>query len=517
MDDGPGFTIGDPPPESDEEAAARLARLSPAEYDRVRADEAGRMGGIRVSTLDEMVTKARGLTQEAHGRGVSLPLPDPWSESVALLDVLGEVVAVIRRHVILAPETADAAALWIVHTWVFDRFEHTPRLGITSPARQCGKSTLLDVLRALCLKPLKADNISSSGVFRTVEALHPLTLLIDEADSFLRDNEELRGVMNSGFERSGNVVRVVEVQGQYQPIMFRTFAPLALAAIGALPATLEDRALPIRMQRKGAGEHVEKFRENDNRGKMHALARKLARCTVDVRGNLQPNPNMPAALGDREADISVPLLSIADCAGGEWPERGRRALLAVFGHRAETDGNSDTGGKLLADLRTIFADAGAMRMTSANLCAKLAAMEDRPWPEWRNGKPMTPSQLASALRPFAVRPVNMKIPPGDGVAKGYFRENFAEAWNRYLPPFPTPSPTVGGHRPLPPLLHCNHKENTSSGAATRGGPVAKLDKAFTEQFHAGSGSSGLKPSHEGDKGSVESVVGSALDDDEIVI
>jgi hypothetical protein len=182
-------------------------------------------------------------------------------------------------------------------------------------------------------------------VFWTVEALSPLTLLIDEADSFLPEAEELREVLNSGYERSGQVIRVVETQGQHQPIMFRTFAPLALAAIGTLPPTLEDRALPVRLQRKGAGETVEKFRENDNRGKMDILARKLARCTVDLRGGLKANPAMPAALGDREADISVPLVSIADLAGGEWPERGRRALLAVFGRRAEMDGNSDKRGE----------------------------------------------------------------------------------------------------------------------------------------------------------------------------
>ncbi|MBX6385490.1 MAG: hypothetical protein IRZ07_21380, partial [Microbispora sp.] len=100
------------------------------------------------------------------------------------------------RHVVMSPAAADCTALWIAHTWVYDRFQHSPRLSITSPVKRCGKSTLLDVLRATCHRPLKADNISASGVFRTVEALRPLTLLVDEADSFLGDNEELRGILN---------------------------------------------------------------------------------------------------------------------------------------------------------------------------------------------------------------------------------------------------------------------------------------------------------------------------------
>ena len=513
-DGAPGFTLGAPPPERDDDAANRLALRSPSDYDRVRVEEAARLG-IRVSTLDEMVAKARGLSQEGHGRGVKLDLPDPWPEPVAMLDVLGEVVATVRRHVILPPETADAVALWIVHTWLFERFEHTPRLGITSPARQCGKSTLMDVLRSLCRKSLKADNISASGVFRTVEALSPMTLLIDEADTFLAESDELRGILNSGFEQSGQSIRVVEVQGEHQPIQFRTFTPVALAAIGTLPPTLEDRAIPIRLQRKGAGETVEKFRENDNRGKMETLARKLARCTVDVRGGLMANPAMPPTLGDREADICVPLVAIADCAGGDWPRRGRAALLAMFGRRAEADGNSDTGGKLLADLRTIFAEGGASRMTSADLCAKLGAMEDRPWPEWRHGKPMTPAQLANALRPFAVRPQNMKMHDGS-VPKGYYREHFAEAWNRYLPPTDTLPPRAGGSKPLPPLPDCNSKENGAFEAATKGGTVAEQDGVISELFQSGSGGSGSKPLIGERKGYGEAGSASFADPDEVV-
>jgi putative DNA primase/helicase len=38
-------------------------------------------------------------------------------------------------------------------------------------------------------------------MFRAIAAWTP-TLLIDEADSFARDNEELRGVLNSGHTRT---------------------------------------------------------------------------------------------------------------------------------------------------------------------------------------------------------------------------------------------------------------------------------------------------------------------------
>ena len=70
-------------------------------------------------------------------------------------------------------------------------------------------------------------------------------------------------------------------------------------------------------------------------------------------------------------------------------------------------------------------------MPSAELAEKLGKLEERPWPEWRQGKPMTAPQLARALAPFGVRPANIRR--GMEVVKGYRREHFEEAWTRYVP------------------------------------------------------------------------------------
>jgi hypothetical protein len=100
-------------------------------------------------------------------------------------------------------------ALWIVHTHAFEASSITPRLFITSPEKRCGKTTLLRVIQALVPKPLLASNITAAAIFRTVEIARP-TLLIDEGDTFLRENEELRGVLNSGHSKDGQVGTSVE-------------------------------------------------------------------------------------------------------------------------------------------------------------------------------------------------------------------------------------------------------------------------------------------------------------------
>ena len=152
---------------------------------------------------------------------------------------------------------------------------------------------------------------------------------------------------------------------------------------------------------------------------------------LDNGARLANDPAIPEAMNDREGDIAVPLLAIADHAGPTWAERARRALLDVFGMRAQAEGNKEAGVELLADIRMVLKEHSADKMGSAALCQHLAKMEGRPWPEWRQGKPITQTQLAKALRPFGLLPTTIRS--GQRTEKGYQREAFKDVWLRYLP------------------------------------------------------------------------------------
>ena len=88
-------------------------------------------------------------------------------------------------------------------------------MGIESPEKRCGKTTLLGLLSELVNRPIVAANISSPAFFRVIEETKP-TLLIDEADTFLQGNDELRGILNSGYaKKTAFVVRMAnEVKGR---------------------------------------------------------------------------------------------------------------------------------------------------------------------------------------------------------------------------------------------------------------------------------------------------------------
>jgi putative DNA primase/helicase len=173
----------------DDTEIERLARLPALEYDRQRIKAAEALG-VRAPILDKLVAGARvklGLIDQdddKQGRAVSFPEPELWPEAVNGAELLDAMAAAIRRHVVLGDTARDAAALWVVHTYLVDRFSISPRLGVLSPTKRCGKTTLLDVLGSLVLRSLPTANVSPAAVFRVIEMYHP-TLLVDEADTFI--------------------------------------------------------------------------------------------------------------------------------------------------------------------------------------------------------------------------------------------------------------------------------------------------------------------------------------------
>jgi len=298
-------------------------------------------------------------------------------------------VAHLRRYVVLMEGAAEVIALWIVHTYLLDNFGTSPRLAITSPEKNCGKNTLLDVIVRLVWRALPTANASTAAVFRVVEMKQP-TLLIDEADTFLRQNDELRGILNSGHRRGGSVIRTVGED--HEPRKFSTYSACAIAMIGRLPGTLADRSVPIELRRRRADEPIEPFRF-DRTADLDELARKVARWAKDNAGRLGADPEMPDGVFNRVEDNWRPLLAIADAAGGEWPARAREALECAI-DAADGDDQS-VRVQLLSDIRAIFAKTEGDRLSSTSLVDALVAIEDRPWAEWgKTGKPLTKNGLA---------------------------------------------------------------------------------------------------------------------------
>jgi putative DNA primase/helicase len=426
---------------------ARLAALPPLEYDR-QLKQAGKRMGVRVSVLDAEVRKAR---QESgadagdgkQGRALSLPDAVPWPEPVDGAALLDRLAGFFTRHVFLPPRAPDAMAAWAVHSHCPALSRHTPRLAFTSPEKRCGKTTALDAVGLVVARPLPTANVTAAAIFRTIEAAGP-TLLIDEADTFLHDNDDLRGILNAGHKRGGQVIRCVGDDAE--PRAFAVYGPAAIACIGRLPGTIEDRSLMIPMKRATRAERPEPLRPAAE-AEGAALARRCARWVADHAEDLRDaEPPLPAQMFNRVADCWRPLFAIAVAAGGDWPERLARAADAL----APKDAGEGRGVRLLADVHAIFCAREVDRLASAELCSALADVDGAPWADCMHGRQITQNKLASLLKPFGISSGTVRFDKDD-TARGYLKSDFAEAWNRYLD---APAPPAGGsevtHRHNPP-------------------------------------------------------------------
>ncbi|MEV0942467.1 DUF3631 domain-containing protein [Micromonospora wenchangensis] len=382
------------------------------------------------------------------------------SDQVDGAAILDQVHACLTKYVILpSAEAADAVTLWIAASHAQPAWAHAPRLVIRAPEKRCGKSRLLDVVEATCYAPLITVNASPAAVYRAIGSDDPPTLLVDEADTIFgaaaEGNEDLRGLLNAGHQRNRPAIRWDNNTRSLEKIP--TFAMAALAGIGAMPDTIEDRAVVIRMRRRAPGEQVAPYRHRRDGPALRTLARTL---TTWLRANLPTleaaEPPMPVE--DRAADTWEPLVAVADLAGGPWPDRARRACETLTALRDGAAVPSDRI-RLLADCRAIFRTAGVLDtqnrpgIPSSILLDHLRADAEAPWAEYgKSGTGLTAMKLGQLLAEYEIRSTNIRFGPPHGQVKGYYQADFTDAWQRYCPgPEALPPPEASQpSQPSPP-------------------------------------------------------------------
>lgn len=391
--------------------------------------------------------------------------PEPCDTGSALLD---ELHAALTRYVILpSPQAVDAVVLWIAASHAQPAWAHAPRMVIRAPEKRCGKSRLLDVVEATSHQPFLTVNASPAAVYRSISD-DPPTMLVDEADTIFGakagdNHEELRGLLNAGHQRNRPAYRWDAGTRRLESIP--TFAMAALAGIGVMPDTIEDRAVIIRMRRRAPGERVAPFRHRRDRPPLRELSEQL---TAWLRADLAvletAEPPMPCE--DRAADTWEPLVIVADHAGRHWPERARTAAVTLINEASSNDQDS-LKTRLLSDCRTIFGDQPALSTTY--LLEQLNADSEAPWSDYATGG-LTAAKLAKLLGEYEIRSGNVRFPDGTQ-AKGYRRADFLDAWMRYCPP------AAGSDQPGVPsqASQASQPSSTRDGSPLRDGSSRPSD------------------------------------------
>jgi putative DNA primase/helicase len=424
----------------DEDTAARVAELAGltyVQYERKRKDAAAALG-LRPAVLDALVKAARKANGGDRGQGepISYPEIEPWPDPVDAAALLSEIAAALRRYVVMTAHQTHAVAAWAALTHAIEALDIFLRLILTSPAKRCGKTRLIEALTRLVRKPEQLLEITPAALIRLV-AQHQPTVLLDEFDKTAAKSAEttadLMAILNGGFQRGAAVIKCVAVGDLQEPRRFSSFTALGCAGIdlSRLPDTTLDRSMVIRLERKLGQQKTSRLRRRDG-ADLDELARKAARLMRDCGERIAAaDPRMPEALNDRAAEAWQPVVALGELAGGEWPEAMRAAAVALAGE-TETDdaAGGDVSLMLLAELKRSFDERGDKAISSDEFVADLKQRDERPWGTFNRGKEISKYQVARKLRCY-VRSKDVRLP--EGIKKGYERDACEDAFARYLP------------------------------------------------------------------------------------
>ena len=250
-------------------------------------------------------------------------------QSVTLEGALLTVRTHLARYVYpLNARDLDVLALWAAHTHALHATYTTPRLLLTSPLPESGKTTALEHLGRLCLDPISMASTGSPALFARMLSAGMRTLMIDEADRNLRpdkpDVADVLAILNSGYKKGATrPVLIPNKGGGFDVSEMQTFSPFVMAGIVPdLPDDTMSRTIVVTMMPDLVGvieesdwEHLDAPTQALGKDLADAVA---AAITKDVRIN--PDPHLPEGCRGRMREKWRPLMRVAVAAGGPWPD-----------------------------------------------------------------------------------------------------------------------------------------------------------------------------------------------------
>lgn len=241
------------------------------------------------------------------------------------------------------PEYVDLLIYWIMHTYMFVAFDSTGYLSITG-IKGSGKSSLFQLLKALCFRGASSANMSEAALFRRVETDQP-TLFLDEAEPLragkggANAEDPILQILRSGYQRGSAVSRC---EGEnFEVREFSVYCPKAMAAMGRFEGALEDRCIPIHTIKKQdrnkqvfiPSEAEERWQLIQNR----LFCWALTHCNevTDARNKVLADEGVRRTLADRTLETWLPMLSVARMASDAQYAAAKHAAEVVSAQKAE--------------------------------------------------------------------------------------------------------------------------------------------------------------------------------------
>jgi len=406
----------------------RLATLSELEYELERTETAKSLNNMSVRSLDSLVKKAKVGSKTSESLVIDT---EPYAEPVADIALLADQISqILDDHIACTDAVNTAATLWIILTWVIPASHILPIAWINAPEKRCGKSTLLTLMSRMSRRSLPTSNITGSALFRSIEN-HKPTLFIDEIDTFINDNEGIRGVLNAGHSRDNPYI-IRCVGDDNEPVPFNVFGAKAISGIGKIPSTLIDRSISLTLRRKMRDETKKRVRDLPE-DVTNIIKSKLARWSDDNMLAVKAAKTvLPVTINDRAQDNWEILLKIALVLGDGWLERAYRACIEISGIDNEELSLNE---QLLSDIQTVYKSRNIETLLTRDLIKLLCQDPEMPWSTYNDRKPITSNNISSMLKGFRISSKDMRtldLYGKDVRSKGYDINDFQDAFLRYL-------------------------------------------------------------------------------------
>ncbi len=153
---------------------------------------------------------------------------------------------ILRKYCDLREEYYSLISLWIIGTYLHERFETYPYLFLNA-MKGSGKTRLLRLITGLSYNGEMLTSLTEAVLFRDNG-----TLGIDEFEG-LSKKESLRELLNAGYKKGNKVKRMKKVKtpdGEEQVVeSFDVYRPIVMANIWGMENVLGDRCITLILER----------------------------------------------------------------------------------------------------------------------------------------------------------------------------------------------------------------------------------------------------------------------------
>jgi hypothetical protein len=247
--------------------------------------------------------------------------PEKYGTTLQLLDEIGRF---IRRYADVPQEWVEIISLYILMTWVYDRFTALPYLRLLGEPGT-GKTRILKVAVSISYKGIAVSgNITGAALFRMIDLMQG-TLAVDEAD-FKNSAEwsDITKIVNNGYTEGLPVIRCN--RDTFDPECFVVYSPKIISTRNRFEdAATESRCITLETEERTVSPRVPLQLPIEFEQEALALQNKLLQWRFDYFREVKANEDgLRESLSPRTAETGSSLRAIVP--NDEWKQKLIRFL-----------------------------------------------------------------------------------------------------------------------------------------------------------------------------------------------